>query len=60
MLWLFRLWLVVLALVLGWALICYALTRNRDYLRRAAVAIRWSAYVAGLVALFWLARNVLL
>ncbi|AXK38738.1 hypothetical protein [Crenobacter cavernae] len=59
MLWLFRLWLVVLALVLGWALICYALTRNRDYLWRARAAIRWSAYVAGLIALFWLARRLL-
>ncbi|MDN0075041.1 hypothetical protein QU481_09040 [Crenobacter sp. SG2303] len=60
MFWLLRMWLLAVILIVGWAITCYMLTRNREYLYRARLAIRWSAYVAGLVALFWVARRFLL
>lgn len=59
MLWVLRLWLYGAILILGWALISYALTRNRDYLHRAGWLIRWSGLLAGAITVFWLIARFL-
>ncbi|OWY40881.1 hypothetical protein CEK28_01000 [Xenophilus sp. AP218F] len=54
-----RLWLLATILALGWALACYALTRNRLYLRYLAAIVRWSGGLVLLVSVFWLAWRLL-
>ncbi|OHX13539.1 hypothetical protein [Chromobacterium sphagni] len=54
-----RLWLLATILALGWALVCFALTGDRGYLRRMRGIARWSGGLLAIVACFWLIFRLL-
>ncbi|QOD83178.1 hypothetical protein [Chromobacterium haemolyticum] len=54
-----RLWLLVTILLLGWAGVCYLLTRNPLYLRYLGRIVRWSGGLVVLVSAFWLIYRLL-
>ncbi|WP_293759700.1 hypothetical protein [uncultured Aquitalea sp.] len=54
MLLFWRLWVLVIVLLFGWALINYALTRNPLYLMRVKRLFRWTGGFGLLLTLFWL------
>ena len=56
---LLRLWLIGLILVLGWAIVSYALTRNRAYLFKARAVWRGSLYLACAIFAIWLLLRLL-
>lgn len=59
MLWLLRLWLYAVILGLGWAMICYGLTRNPHYLTRARQILRASLWLMAAIAVLWLLWRLL-
>ncbi|UTH75560.1 hypothetical protein [Chromobacterium sp. IIBBL 290-4] len=54
-----RLWLLATILAIGWAMLCFALTHDRRYLRRGLAIVRWSAGLLIIVCCFWLIFRLL-